>query len=59
MPGLSDLELPADLDTSADDIDKILYDPCLKLSATYDRGVGYFSSSWLRRVGKGLAVFAA
>lgn len=59
MPGLPDLELPADLDTSVDDIEQILYGPCLKISTTYDRGVGYFSSSWLRRVANGLAAFAA
>ena len=59
MIGLSDLQLPADLDTSVDDIDAVLYNPCLELSATYDRGVGYFSSSWLRRVAQGLAVFAS
>lgn len=59
MPGLNDLELPADLDTSVDDIDQVLYEPCLKICARYDRGVGYFSSSWLRRVANGLAAFAA
>jgi superfamily II DNA or RNA helicase len=59
LRGLSDLELPADLDTSVDDIDAVLYNPCLRLSATYDRGVGYFSSSWLRRVATGLSTFAA
>jgi len=59
LRGLSNLELPADLDTSVDDIDAVLYNPCLRLSATYDRGVGYFSSSWLRRVANGLSVFAA
>ncbi len=58
MLGLGDLQLPADLDTSVDDIDAVLYNPCLKLSATYDRGVGYFSSSWLRRVAHGLKAFA-
>ena len=58
MLGLSDLNLPPDLDTSIDDIDAVLYNPCLKLSASYDRGVGYFSSSWLRRVAEGLAAFA-
>lgn len=59
LPGLSDLQLPTDLDTSVDDIETVLYDACLKHSVAYDRGVGYFSSSWLRRVGKGLAAFAA
>ena len=59
MRGLSDLDLPADLDTSVNDIDAVLYNPCLKLSARYDRGVGYFSSSWLRRMATGLATFAA
>lgn len=57
--GLSSIDLPADLDTSIDDVDKVLYNPCLKFCATYDRGVGYFSSSWLRRVARGLAVFAS
>lgn len=58
LTGLSGLLFPVSLDTSDDDIDAVLYNPCLKRSVTYDRGVGYFSSSWLKRVAHGLAAFA-
>ncbi|MEM7005336.1 MAG: DEAD/DEAH box helicase family protein [Pseudomonadota bacterium] len=56
---LSDIEIPVDLDTSADEIERVLLNPCLAASATYDRGVGFFTSRWLQRVASGMASFAA
>lgn len=52
------LSFPADVDTSKDDIDQILMNPCLGHSVHYDRGVGFFKSSWLQRVASGVADFA-
>lgn len=56
---LSDIELPIDLDTSADEIERVLLNPCLAASLSYDRGVGFFTSRWLQRVASGMAAFAA
>lgn len=58
MP-LSDINIPVDVDTSADEVDLVLLNPCLAASVAYDRGVGYFTSHWLQRVAKGMATFAA
>ena len=55
---LSQLDLPSDLDTSTAEIDAVLLNPCLKRATSYDRGVGYFSSRWLRRVASGMSNFA-
>lgn len=55
---LTNLSLPEDLDTSVADVEDILLNPCLSRAITYDRGVGYFSSAWLRRVASGLSKFA-
>lgn len=55
---LRSLTFPSDVDTSQDDIDQILMNPCLAHSVLYDRGVGYFTSSWLQRVATGIAGFA-
>ncbi|WP_298362764.1 DEAD/DEAH box helicase family protein [uncultured Litoreibacter sp.] len=58
MP-LTNVTIPVDLDTSADDVDEVLLNPCLSVSSFYDRGVGFFTSKWLRRVADGLSDFAA
>ena len=55
---LRSLIFPSDVDTSRDDIDQVLMNPCLAHSVSYDRGVGYFTSSWLQRVATGIAGFA-
>lgn len=45
--------------TSTDKLLDRLYIPALELSVSYDRGVGYFTSSWLRLAATGLAGLAA
>lgn len=55
---LRSLTFPSDVDTSKDDIDQVLMNPCLAHSVSYDRGVGYFTSGWLQRVATGIAGFA-
>ena len=52
------LNIPGYVDTSSHDVADVLYNPCLSVSVSYDRGVGFFSSSWLRHVAEGLAPFA-
>ena len=56
---LRSLHLPADLDSSETDLDRVLMGPCLTVSISYDRGVGFFTSGWLRRVAAGLEHFAS
>jgi superfamily II DNA or RNA helicase len=55
---LSDLDLPAFLDTSSADLIEDLFVPALTGSVFYDRGVGFFSSGWLRIASKGMLAFA-
>lgn len=57
--GLRSLRLPSTLDSSSSDITQTLLVPALRLSVRYDRGVGYFSSSWLRAAAIGMVAFAA
>lgn len=45
--------------TSTDQLLQDLYIPALSRSLTYDRGVGYFTSGWLRLAATGLAALAA
>jgi hypothetical protein len=45
--------------TSTDKLLDRLYIPALERSISYDRGVGYFTSSWLRLAATGLAGLAA
>ena len=52
------LTFPESLDTSNDDVAKLLYTPGLSVAIRYDRGVGYFTSGWLKYVAKGLSAFA-
>lgn len=56
---LRTLHLPITLDTSTDDMVADLYAPALAASVSYDRGVGFFSSGWLRIVAQGMVPFAA
>ena len=55
---LRSINFPEDVDTSRDDVVAILFNPGLSVSARYDRGVGFFSSAWLKHVAEGLAPFA-
>lgn len=59
MSYLPDLNLPSVLDSSTADLVADFYKPALAVSVQYDRGVGYFSSGWLRLVAQGMNQFAA
>ena len=56
---LTELRLPSILDTSASDLIADFFVPTLSHAVRYDRGVGYFSSGWLRIAAIGLVQFAA
>lgn len=47
------------LDTSASDLVTDFFAPTLAAASRYDRGVGYFSSGWLRVNAAGMTAFAA
>jgi len=57
--GLKDLELRLTYDTSNSDLIKDFFVPLLSESIAYDRGVGFFSSGWLRVTSEGMVAFAA
>ena len=54
----TDLQLPSCLETSSSDLIADFFTPLLSNSVKYDRGVGFFSSGWLRIAAKGMAEFA-
>ncbi len=56
---LSDVSWPIVLDTSSADLIKDFFTPALGRSLRYDRGVGFFSSGWLRAAAAGMIPFAA
>lgn len=56
---LQSLQLPIVIDSSSADMASEFYVPALSVSVNYDRGVGFFSSGWLRMVAQGLEAFAA
>ena len=45
--------------TSTNQLIECFYEPALKIATHYDRGVGYFTSNWLKMAASGLANFAA
>ena len=47
------------LDTSEDNLDQELYSPCLQWADRYDRGVGYFTTGWIKYNIAGLSSFAS
>lgn len=55
---LRDVELPRTLDTSDHNLVEDFFSPMLRHALFYDRGVGYFSSGWLRTNAQGMAAFA-
>ena len=55
---LSDLHISSFLDTSSADLIADFFMPVLAESSYYDRGVGYFSSGWLRLAANGMTAFA-
>lgn len=52
------LNLPAMMDTSSNNLTTDFFAPLLSNSVSYDRGVGYFSSAWLRINSLGMTNFA-
>lgn len=56
---LLDIEPVPFLNTSTDKIITAFYEPVLSASSQYDRGVGFFTSQWLRMASKGLSKFAS
>lgn len=55
---LTSLNIPFALNTSKDDLITDFFVPLLKKSMSYDRGVGYFSSSWIKEAFEGMTEFA-
>ena len=56
---LPQLTFPPTIDTSSNDLFVDFFIPALKASVQYDRGVGFFSSGWLRLAARGMVEFAA
>lgn len=56
---LANLLLPTTMDSSSSDLIEGFFAPVLAESSRYDRGVGFFTSGWLRVAGKGMVKFAA
>ncbi|MCX7860148.1 MAG: DEAD/DEAH box helicase family protein [Chloroflexus sp.] len=54
----SSLLLQPTMDTSSHDLIGEFFEPLLTLAVRYDRGVGFFSSSWLRINACGMIAFA-
>lgn len=52
------LTIPIFLDTSSNDLIAEFFTPLLSNAVNYDRGVGYFSSGWLRINSFGMSTFA-
>lgn len=57
MTEYRDLDLRRTYTTLNTNIMKDIVDEILKTTVTYDRGVGFFSSSWLKEVSEGLSYF--
>jgi len=55
---LRDLNIETVMDTSKHNLTTQFFTPLLSNSVRYDRGVGFFSSGWLRINGDGMTVFA-
>jgi superfamily II DNA or RNA helicase len=56
---LKAIRFPAVLETSTDDILKSFVVPSLQASTSFDRGVGFFTSQWLKMAAHGLSSLAA
>ena len=53
-----DLELPRVIDTADTEFVSEFYTPLLSRGVRYDRGVGFFSSSWIKSAARGMADLA-
>jgi hypothetical protein len=58
MFDFKDLKFKRTYSSLHDDLVTDLINPLLRESLRYDRAVGFFSSSWLKEVAEGLAIFA-
>ena len=54
---LQELFIPEIMETSSDSLSKDFFSPVLKYSVRYDRGVGFFTSGWIRATAQGMAPF--
>lgn len=59
LVGFSSLVIKQIYDTSTDNLVEDFFEPLLRKSKTYDRGVGFFSSGWLKVNSKGFSEFAS
>lgn len=59
MQSMTEIATERSLNTSSHDLIRDFFVPLLKASVRYDRGVGYFSSGWLRITAEGMVDFAA
>ncbi|MDL0123496.1 hypothetical protein [Halobacterium salinarum] len=53
-----DLDLPRVIDTADTEFVSEFYTPLLSRAVRYDRGVGFFSSSWIESAARGMAELA-
>lgn len=51
----TDLDLPRVIDSSSDDLLQDFYIPLLSRAKQYRRGVGYFTTTWVRSAARGIA----
>lgn len=51
----TDLDLPRVIDSSSDDLIEDFYIPLLSRATQYRRGVGYFTTTWVRSAARGIA----
>jgi DNA phosphorothioation system restriction enzyme len=58
LQSFRDLQIPCCMDTSGYDLVEQFFTPLLLNSVRYDRGVGFFSSGWLKVHCKGMSAFA-
>jgi superfamily II DNA or RNA helicase len=54
----TELDFPPVIDTSEVDFASEFYEPLLSRATEYKRGVGYFSSTWMRSAARGMAQLA-
>lgn len=53
-----EIEFPRVIDTADTDFVSEFYEPLLERAVSYDRGVGFFSSSWIKSAARGVANLA-
>lgn len=58
MVPFRELDISVVLDTSSHDLTRDFFTPLLSNALRYDRGVGFFSSGWLRINASGMVAFA-